>query len=420
MENKSNEKPLHIVVVEPRGSGGMIHYAYQMCSALSNFGARVTLVTCDEYEMEGLSHNFTVRKQMKLWSPTETANLGISYKSVARKSYRAMRRVARGIRLIVEWIRLTSYLIKARPDIIQFGKIEFPFEGIFLHVLKRNGFILSQICHEFESREHGKNPLDNFSNQLYSWVFDAFSIIFFHGESNRQRFLSIFEPPKGRLYVIPPGNEQLFLIVQSKTITETQMRERYGITTNTPVILFFGNLMPSKGLPDLLKAFSQVYAKENSTRLIIVGRPSKFMDMDELTRVIDELGISEAVILDAHYLPMEEVAPLMDMATLVIYPYLNSTQSGALQVAYAFGKPVIATKVGGLPEVVENGKSGFLVSPSSPAELADAILTLTRDHNLTKEMGSYAKHLSDTKFSWDSIAREICSIYDATVNSRAQ
>ena len=159
MVNKSNEKLLHIMVVEPRGSGGMIHYAYQLCSALSNVGARVTLVTSDEYEMEGLSHNFTVRKQMKLWSPTETTKLGITYQDIARKSYRAIRHVARGIRLIVEWIHLTIYLIKARPDIIQFGKIEFPFEAIFLHVLKRNGFILSQICHEFESREHGKNPL---------------------------------------------------------------------------------------------------------------------------------------------------------------------------------------------------------------------------------------------------------------------
>jgi glycosyltransferase involved in cell wall biosynthesis len=416
MEVKTNERPLHIIVVEPRGSGGMIHYAYQLCGALSNVGAQVTLVTSNEYEMESFPHNFTVRKQMRLWSPTETSELGVSYGGVTRKLFRAIRRVIRGIRLIVEWIRLTTYLINARPDIIQFGKIEFPFEAIFLNILKRYGLILSQICHEFETRERGNNPWVNFSNQLYRWVFDAFSIIFFHGESNRQRFLSMFEPPKGSLYIIPHGNEQLFLSVRSKITTQMQMRERYGIDTNASVILFFGNLMPSKGLPDLLKAFAEVYAKENHARLIVVGRPSKLMDMDALTELVVRLGISQATTIDARYLPMEDVAPLMDMATMVIYPYLNSTQSGALQVAYTFGKPVIATKVGGLPEAVENGKSGFLVHPSSPDELADAILKLIKNPSLTREMGAYAKYLSGTRFSWDSIAREILSIYKTAVN----
>jgi glycosyltransferase involved in cell wall biosynthesis len=122
--------------------------------------------------------------------------------------------------------------------------------------------------------------------------------------------------------------------------------------------------------------------------------------------------------MDAHYLPMEEVAPLMEMATVVIYPYLNSTQSGALQVAYTFGKPVIATNVGGLPEAVEAGKSGFLVPPSTPDELAQAILKIINDPSLAQEMGIYAKYLSDTKFSWKSIAREILSIYIDAVNSK--
>jgi glycosyltransferase involved in cell wall biosynthesis len=339
---------------------------------------------------------------------------------VTRKLYRSARRAARGFRLILEWMRLTVYLIQARPDIVQFGSIEFPFEAIFLHILKRKGLILSQICHEFEARENGNNLLVTLSNQLNRWIFEAFSIIFFHGESNRQRFLSMFEPPKGRLYIIPHGNEKLFLSVRSKITTEMQMRERYGIDTNASVILFFGNLMPSKGLPDLLKAFSQVYAKENFARLMVVGRPSKLMDMDALTELVAKLGISKATTIDARYFPMEDVAPLMDMATMVIYPYLNSTQSGALQVAYTFGKPVIATKVGGLPEAVENGKSGFLVHPSSPDELADAILKLIKNPSLTREMGAYAKYLSDTRFSWDSIAREILSIYETAVNSSRQ
>jgi glycosyltransferase involved in cell wall biosynthesis len=417
MEN-NNEKSLHILVVEPRGSGGMIHYAYQLCRALSNAGAQVTLITTDEYEMENFPHNFIVRKQMKLWSSTETSETrttdGLGSR-LTRKSFRSLRRTTRGLRLILEWMRLTVYLIKARPDIVQFGSIEFPFEAIFLHILKRNGLFLSQICHEFESREHDNGLIKIFSNQLNRWIYEAFSIVFFHAENNRQRFLSLFDLPKESLFIIPHGNEQLFLSIKSGPTASIQIQERYGINRNSPVILFFGNLTPSKGIPDLLKAFSQVYGKDTSARLMVIGRPSKFIDMNALMQLADELKISEATIFDARYLPIEEVPPLMERATVVIYPYLNSTQSGALQVAYAFGKPVIATNVGGLPEAVENGKSGFLVPAAAPDELAKAIMRFLEDPSLTKQMGAYAKNLSNTRFSWDSIGQKVLSVYKAAL-----
>jgi glycosyltransferase involved in cell wall biosynthesis len=406
MENYDN---IHIMVVEPRGSGGMIHYAYQLCTALSKAGAKVTLVTSDEYEMDNFPHNFTVRKQMKLWSPTETSQTESAWGWVGRaanKSYRSARRVFRGVRLLVEWIRLTSYLVQAKPDVIQFGKIEFPFEAIFLAILKRHGLLLSQVCHEFELREQGNNLLITISNKMYRWVYGSFSILFFHGESNRQRFLELFKAPAETLHLIEHGNEGLFLSVRSKTTSAAQMRERYGI---------FGNLTPSKGLPDLLKAFSIVHQKESRARLVVVGKPSKFIDMDSLKELIRELDIAQSTILDAQYLPMEDVGSLMEMATVVVYPYLNSTQSGALQVAYTFGKPVIATNVGGLPEAVEDGKSGFIVSPSAPEELSSAIMKLIKNPGLAREIGAYAKLLSETRFSWDMIAMNIVKIYAAVV-----
>lgn len=101
----------------------------------------------------------------------------------------------------------------------------------------------------------------------------------------------------------------------------------------------------------------------------------------------------------------------MELATVVVYPYHSSTQSGSLQTAYTFGKPVIATMVGGLPEVVEDGKSGFLVPAHSPNDLAEKISIFVNDRALAEEMGRYARRLSTTRFNWNAIAQEILTIY---------
>jgi glycosyltransferase involved in cell wall biosynthesis len=412
---KNNDiTPLHILVVEPRGTGGMIHYAYQLCTALSNAGAKVTLVTSSVYEMDGLPHDFALRKSMKLWSTIESQYAATRFGwagNMTQKIYRGARRALRGIRFIIEWSRLVIDLIHIKPDVVQFGKIEFPFEAFFLKLLQCRGLTLSQIAHEFELREQGIGLLVEVTNRLYRWVYSSFSIIFFHGENNRQRFLSLFNVPQDRLYIIEHGNEDLFISNKEDGLSVSQMRVHYGIESDVPVVLFFGNLMPSKGLPDLLQAFALVHQRQNRTQLVVAGNPSKFVDMGKLKKMVADLKISDATILDTRYIPMEDVAALMGLSRVVVYPYLNSTQSGALQVAYTFGKPVIATTVGGLPEVVENGKSGILVPPASPTDLADAIMKFIENPRLADEMGAYAKHLSETRFSWDTIAQNILAIY---------
>ena len=413
MNNEGTNRPLKITVVEPRGSGGMIHYAYQMCTALASGGADVTLITTREYELGNYPHNFSVTKLLNLWSPTDSPDGGQKNKitKVVNKLYRNVRRIFRGIRFIIEWIRLTIYLLSTKPDIIQFGKIEFPFEAIFLMILKSNGLILSQICHEFELREQSDNLFASFTNQLYRWVYDSFSLLFFHSSNNKKRFSTLFNVDPKRFYLIPHGNENMFLSTNNGTLSEKELRKRYNVNATAPVILFFGNLMPSKGIPDLLEAFSHVHDDAPQARLIIAGMPTKHINLDHFIKLANDFRISGSTIFDSRYIPIEEVAPLMEMASVVVYPYLNSTQSGSLQVAYAFGRPVIATNVGGLPDAVEDGKSGFLVPPGEPKSIANAIMQFINNPNLTNKMGNYAKHLSETRFSWDTVADTILKSY---------
>jgi glycosyltransferase involved in cell wall biosynthesis len=390
----------------------MIHYTYQLCTALANHGVQVTLVTARDYELEDMPHNFDVAKRLHLWSTIDpqTKSPGNPLASAWRKGYRTIRRGMRALRLIYQWILLVNYLVQQRPDLVQFGKIEFPFEAIFLAYLRWRGLRLTEICHEFELRERDEGLLTTWANKLYASIYNNFLTIFLHAENNRERFLTLFKVPPERTHVIPFGNESLFLTSAAKSAPQIDLRQRYGLKADEPVVLFFGTLSPSKGVPDLLRAFALV-RQQSRARLLVAGYPTKHISPNDFLSLADELGIADAVIFDLRYIPFEEVGPLMQLAAVAVFPYRNSTQSAALQTAYTFGRPVIATRVGGLPEVVEEGRSGFLVPPQSPAELAEAILKVVNNPQLAAQMGDYAHHLSETRHAWMPIAGQILEVY---------
>lgn len=412
MENRR----LRLVLVEPNGSGGLIHYAYQLCTALADEGLDVTLITGKEYELSHLPHNFQVNNLLDLWSlfdPTSTQNIHANaWQRRWHKVRWTARRGQRAVRLLSAWVSLTRTLIQLKPDIVQFSKIHFPFEAIFLAQMRRRGLTLTQICHEFELRENQRGLFSSLAVRAYADIYRNFSAIFFHARENCEKFLSLFPfVDKKRTHIIPHGNSSWLIKHFPQDHDRDALRQRYDLRPGQPVVLFFGLLAPSKGIQDLVEAFALVRQSSNA-KLLIAGYPTKHFRMEELKGRIEALGLTEHVVLDTRYVPLEDVGALMGLATVAVYPYRSSTQSGALQVAYTFGRPVVATIVGGLPEAVEHGRSGFLVPPESPPALAQGILKLVNNRELAKVMGEYARHLSETRFSWRSVALQIIKVYD--------
>ncbi len=416
--------PMKITVVEPRGSGGMVHYAYQLCNALSQAECEVDLVTANTYELDAYPHAFKVTKLLHLWthhSGRPAAPIHNRVKQWWRRMYRSVRRVFRGIRLFFGWIKLSAYLLRTRPDIVQFGSIEFPFEAVFLKFLKSRGLTLTQICHEFEPRERAASLLVGLNNRLLKNVFEVFSAIFFHSPSNVERFRELYPNiPAERFHLISMGNGQIFPAEEDQAHIAASLRQRYTINSTHKVVLFFGNITPSKGVPDLLCAFEKVHANNSQARLVIAGMPLKYIDVNGLFELADRLGINTVTRFDMRYLPMEEVGPLIELATVVVFPYISSTQSASIQAAYAFGKPVVATRVGGLPDIVVDGESGYLVEPGSPGQLSSAILKIIDHAEQAEKMGRAAKNLSETRFAWGPIARSIVTVYENILKEKVQ
>ena len=159
---------------------------------------------------------------------------------------------------------------------------------------------------------------------------------------------------------------------QSKTAFDLQgMRTQLGIPENSTVLLFFGYVRKYKGLDILLKAMPSVLKKHPDAYLLIVG---EFYDKpDSYFEIINKNNLNDKVKLVNSFVPNEDVEKYYAVSDLVILPYRSATQSGILNVAYGFKKPVVVTDVGGLAEFVEDSKTGFIVKPDSPAEIERGI-----------------------------------------------
>jgi glycosyltransferase involved in cell wall biosynthesis len=399
---------MRVFVVETDGAGGMIHYAYQLCTALAGGGAEVTLVTSRHYELSHLPHSFTVAPILRLWPNIEPppAPAGRGRLALRRLGHKA-RRGRRALRLAVEWARLTRYLLAERPDVVQFAIIRFPFLEFFLRRLRRGGLALAQVCHEYEFRESRHALIRRLSARWARRVYPSFSAIFLHGEADRDRFLSLYPVDRERTHLIAHGNEFLFPRLMDPG---GDLRERYHLPAGRPVALFFGGLRPSKGIPDLLEAFALARAEVEAS-LVIAGYPAYGVDAAGLEAEARRLGIADSVIVDARYLALEEIGPLLRTATVAVLPYRSATASGALQVAYAFGRPVVATSVGGLPDAVDDGVTGLLVPPADPPALARALVKLLSDPDEALRMGAAGRAAAEVRYSWDPIAAAILGVY---------
>jgi glycosyltransferase involved in cell wall biosynthesis len=407
---------MKLVVVEPVGEGGMVHFAYQMCTAFANEGADVVLITATDYELASLPHNFAVEPTMRLWprfDPNLVEDPPQGLARLWRNTWWSARRAWRALRLITEWGRVVRYLRRTRPDVIQLGEMQFPGARFLLSRLDDSS--LGQICHEFEFRESKYRRSDQIRSRILRRTYDAFDAVFLLGDEVRERFVSSTKVPRGNTHVIPHGNEDILMTPVSDAAL---VRERYGLDPEDRVVLFFGNIRPSKGLEDLIESFAALRDLDH-VKLLIAGFPSREVNLNDFRTQVERLDIEDRVIFDARYIPLEEVGSLLSLSTLVAFPYRNATQSGAIQVAFAAGRPVVATDVGSISEAVEEGKTGFVVDQGSTTGMAEAMRRILFDPDLAAAMGEAARTQAGTRFSWDAIAREVLSVYEGLLDETA-
>lgn len=428
---------MHIMMVEPNGEGGICHYTYCLASALHDSGHAILLATADPYELAfarprfALAHPYGPSRQRR-WlrhalRGTDSRRRGNYLSSDVPERVRPLETLPVQ-RMLAPLAGLTGKLSRslAKRE-YQSGwktteKLAAAHQGAVVHVqwlhypghdrqwiaaLKRSGARVVLTVHNVLPHETSGAIREDSAA-----AYQAADALVVHYASAVLELSSLGVDPH-RVWVIPHGNylplQQLVADVDPVAGDPTCARASLGIPLGMPVMLFFGLMRPYKGVEYLLDAFARVLPAHPHARLLLVGRaPEGFT---EVRQRICERGLQDAVTLIPRYVSLFEAATCFGASDFVVLPYTSASQSGVVQLANAYARPVVASRVGGIPEAVVHGETGLLVPPCDTDRLADALDALLSDPERCARLGANARSIAQTRFDWRRIAHQTTQMY---------
>jgi glycosyltransferase involved in cell wall biosynthesis len=182
-----------------------------------------------------------------------------------------------------------------------------------------------------------------------------------------------------------------------------------------PNLLFVGSIIPAKGIEILLRAFGQVVRSIANAKLHVIGTGQSEYIQHTLMSLINREGISQQVVFYG-YQTAVEVAALMSRVSVLVLPTFMDTSPNVIAEALVAGVPVIASDVGGIPEMLEGGSLGTLVEPGSVGALADAILSVLKNPNRTVEQVTQAREKARQEYGLETQAVKLINVYKEIVS----
>jgi glycosyltransferase involved in cell wall biosynthesis len=360
---------MKIVIVSP---------AYPLRGGIANFTAQLYQELIKENEVRV----FTFKRQYpKLFFPGKTQL------EVGDNVDRIPSRIEIDSINPISWIKTANNIIKEKPDLVIF-KYWMPFFAICYGVIANKIRKVTKtqtltICHNLIP--HEKNPGDDYLTKYFLSKMDYFILLSNQVANDLKKFIS---SPKSKVLPHPIYSRFGNTVDKQTALNQLKLKENN-------YLLFFGFIRDYKGLDVLVEAMNLI-KDQDEIKLIVAGE--FYEDEKRYLKLIAKYNLSDRIILFKDFIPTLEVKYYFSVCDAVILPYRNATQSGIVQMAINFNKPVIATNVGGVSEVIVNDETGYIVEKENPEALAKAIKRFYIENNKNK----FSKNISKLaeKYSW--------------------
>ena len=284
----------------------------------------------------------------------------------------------------IQALKIYRTIKRSKPEVIHILLSGMSSESFLaIKLLHYSG--IPMVCTLHDTALH---PGD-FSKLHHVWfqlkVMELCSRIIVHGQHMVGDLIKYYGFDERSIDVVPHGNYNIYFSTDGLGADTTP--EKSGV-------LFFGRMKKYKGLDILIQA-AEIAAREvPDLKIRVAGRG------DELDLLLEELEKRPYFEVHNRFITSSEVSDFFALSSLVVIPYIEASQSGPLHVAYSYGRPVVATRVGAIPESLTHGREGLLVPPNNPEALARAMIKLLQDPQLARQMGKAGKVKSETELNW--------------------
>ena len=360
-------------------------YSECLCSALKNTGTDIALIV-----PENKSTRDTIEFPLLKWLPTKDKQAS---------------KLAKIFKFLFYLIRVLNNIRQNKVDIVHYQFFRRKSEVLFFYLLKLLKVKLVYTAHNVMPHENGR-----FDFKIQSFVLKTATAIIAHTQFIKNKLIETFEIENEKIYVIAHGNYDSQL--PEKQISKKQARKNLSIRQDENVILFFGAVKAYKGLDLLLDAFEIAASQNQNLRLVIAGSPDTEELKNKYANKINQLKSKNRIIHNFAYVPTEKVADYFLAADIIALPYKNIYHSGIIHLTFSYGRPFVATDVGDFREMAEEGKCGKISPENSATSFAETLLDCFADKELLEKMGKYCKKISDTKYSWNDIAKKTRDLYE--------